>query len=181
MADKINTIGELIVAQFQVDTVDRLTERNATLEMLHWQTVGELSGTTGYSDLQGLCLAEGAEFNATWLETKLGEVAKSMGKLPSDVKLLTVVEFARLLLGGDDAADPPDDCYVTLLQMGGIVGRGKRTLRRLYDAGGLPLPAVEGGDGNSHEWLWSEVRPILEKKYRKTLPKTFPADRFIRS
>lgn len=77
--------------------------------------------------------------------------------------------------------DGPVECYVTLLQMGGIVGREKRTMRRLYDDGKLPPPVVVGGRGRQHEWRWDEVRPILEAEYNKTLPTVFPADRFVRS
>jgi hypothetical protein len=72
----------------------------------------------------------------------------------------------------------PVDCYVTLLQMAAIVQRDKKTLRRL---GTLPAPAIKGGKGKSDEWKWDDVRPILEKEYRKELPVVFPADRFVRS
>lgn len=71
--------------------------------------------------------------------------------------------------------------YVTLLQMSAIVSRDKKTLQRLYAAGELPTPAIEGGSGKQHEWKWRDVRPILEKHYRKDLPEFFPSDRFIRS
>jgi hypothetical protein len=85
-------------------------------------------------------------------------------------------------VGSVDTAteDGKAECYVTLLQMAAIVNRGKRTLRRLYESGKLPDPAVEGGGGNPHEWRWADVRPILESEYGKVLPDVFPADKFLR-
>lgn len=69
---------------------------------------------------------------------------------------------------------------VTLRQMSAIVECGKRTLERLRDMGRLPDPAVKGPKGTAHEWLWSEVRPILEAEYNRRLPEVFPAERFLR-
>lgn len=73
------------------------------------------------------------------------------------------------------------DCYVTKLQMSAIVNRSERTIRRLYDAGTLPAPAVQGGEGKPSEWRWDDVRPILEKEYKRELPPIFPAHQFVRS
>jgi hypothetical protein len=72
------------------------------------------------------------------------------------------------------------ECYVTLLQMAGIVNRDKRTLERLAVKVKFPPPAVEGGGGKPGEWRWSDVRPILEVEYGRSLPDIFPADRFVR-
>ena len=82
----------------------------------------------------------------------------------------------------DEPADGMPDCYVTMSQMAGVVNRNKRTIQRLYDKGKLPTPAVESGkgEGKPHEWLWSEVRPILEEEYNRQLPAVFPADKFVR-
>jgi hypothetical protein len=76
------------------------------------------------------------------------------------------------------AGDP--NCRVTLRQMSAIVQCGKRTLERLRDTGRLPDPARKGPNGTAHEWLWSEVRPILEAEYNRKLPEVFPAERFLR-
>jgi hypothetical protein len=80
----------------------------------------------------------------------------------------------------DGKTDGEPECYVTLLQMAAIVNRSKTTLRRLYDAGDLLTPAVNGEGGSPNEWRWADVRPILEEKYGKVLPKFFPADKFVR-
>ena len=72
------------------------------------------------------------------------------------------------------------ECYVTLLQMAGIVNKSKRTLERLRDNKKLPAPAVKGGAGRASEWQWSVVRPILERQYKRSMPEVFPADRFVR-
>jgi hypothetical protein len=71
-------------------------------------------------------------------------------------------------------------CYVTLLQMAGIVNRSKRTLERFASKPSFPLPVVEGSRGKPSEWRWSDVRPILESEYGRSLPEVFPADRFVR-
>lgn len=72
-------------------------------------------------------------------------------------------------------------CHVTLKQMASIVNKSKRTLERLRDNGNLPAPAVKGGKGKADEWLWSVVRPILNREYGRQLPEVYPSDRFIRS
>ena len=77
-------------------------------------------------------------------------------------------------------ADGTIECHVTLLQMAAMVNKNKRTLERLRNDGKLPAPAVKGGEGKADEWLWSEVRPILQDEYNRQLAKVFPADRFIR-
>jgi hypothetical protein len=75
----------------------------------------------------------------------------------------------------------PPEHYVTLLQMGAIVGNtSKRTIRRMYDKGELPTPDIHGRKGSAHKWRWTIVRPILQTRFECTLPENFPADRFIR-
>jgi hypothetical protein len=66
----------------------------------------------------------------------------------------------------------PAEQYVTLDQAATLVNRSKKTLeRRLYNPRtGMPLPAVEGGGGRPHEWLWSELRPWLEQEFGRRLP-----------
>jgi hypothetical protein len=75
------------------------------------------------------------------------------------------------------AAEGPDS-LVTLVQMAAIVHRTKRCLEEYK--GRLPKPKVTGGGGKPHEWLWSDVRPKLEKLFGRELPEIFPGDRFIR-
>lgn len=71
-------------------------------------------------------------------------------------------------------------CHVTLTQMAAIVQKSKPTVRRLYDNGSLPAPAIEPGNGKANEWLWSEVRPVLENEFGRKLPEVFPGDQFVR-
>jgi hypothetical protein len=70
--------------------------------------------------------------------------------------------------------------YVTLDKMAASVQRSKRTLEKLKTRpeNPLPAPAVEGGGGKPAEWLWSVVRPWLEKEYGRRLPVQFPDARF---
>jgi len=75
---------------------------------------------------------------------------------------------------------PALDQYVTLDKMAALVSRSPRTLEKLKtrSVNPLPRPAVEGGGGKPHEWLWAEIRPWLEKEYGRKLPPRFPGDRF---
>lgn len=93
---------------------------------------------------------------------------------------LRAVEDAAL---GAIHCKPPDDYYVTLLQMAAVVGgTSKRTIRRLYDEGELPPPDIPAAKrGLAHQWRWAVVRPILEERFSRSLPETFPADRYVRS
>jgi hypothetical protein len=70
----------------------------------------------------------------------------------------------------------PAQQYVTLDQMAASVNRDKKTLERRKARKGnpLPLPAVEGGGGKPDEWIWSEVRPWLEKEFARSLPERYP-------
>ena len=69
--------------------------------------------------------------------------------------------------------------HVTLRQMAAIVSKSKSTIEKLKNDGKLPTPDVKGKRGQANEWLWSNVRPILEKEYNRKLPEIFPADRFV--
>ncbi len=86
---------------------------------------------------------------------------------------------ARVDLECASNSEAAPTCYVTLLQMAGIVSRSKRTLERLSTKPAFPPPAVDGGGGKPNEWRWADVRPILESEYTRTLPEVFPADRFV--
>lgn len=112
------------------------------------------------------------------IEARWPEIAQAILKLPE-------VDFGELELGISNehlaVRRTQLDCYVTMSQMSAIVNRSDRTIRRLLDAGTLPEPAVQGGEGKPHEWRWDDVRPILEKEYDRPLPAIFPADQFIRS
>lgn len=66
--------------------------------------------------------------------------------------------------------------YVTLNQAAGLVQRHKDTLGRwLRDDPHSPMPAIEGGGGKPHEYLWSEMRRWLESKSGRQLPERFPS------
>lgn len=64
---------------------------------------------------------------------------------------------------------------VTLDQMAGAVSRSKKTLERLKSKGKLPQPDVDGGGGKPDEWIWANVKPILELHYNRKLPDRFPS------
>lgn len=81
--------------------------------------------------------------------------------------------------GAGDGASPVLPQYVTLDQMAASVSRSKKALERAMNRTGstMPRPDVEGGGGKPHEWLWSRIRPWLEKEYGRKLPEHFPACR----
>jgi hypothetical protein len=62
--------------------------------------------------------------------------------------------------------------YVTLDQAAALVNRSKSTLERRKAK--MPAPAVKGGGGRPSEWLWSELRPWLEKAFGRLLPEIPP-------
>jgi hypothetical protein len=62
--------------------------------------------------------------------------------------------------------------YVTLDQAAALVNRNKRTLERKKKK--MPAPAVKGGGGKPTEWIWSELRPWLEKEFGRRLPEVPP-------
>jgi hypothetical protein len=66
--------------------------------------------------------------------------------------------------------------YVTLDKIAAIVNRNKKTMERLKKrkSNPLPDPAVEGGGGKPDEWIWSNVRPWLEKEFNRPLPEQYP-------
>jgi hypothetical protein len=69
--------------------------------------------------------------------------------------------------------------YVTLDQMAAWVSRSKRTLERMKtrQSNPLPTPDIEGGAGKADEWIWSRVRPWLEREFRRKLPDSAPRRR----
>jgi hypothetical protein len=73
-----------------------------------------------------------------------------------------------------DGANPVE-CLVTLQQAAAMVSRSKKTLERRK--GNMPMPKVSGGGGKPDEWEWAELRPWLEKEFKRKLPERFPADR----
>lgn len=73
---------------------------------------------------------------------------------------------------GDDAVQVD---HVTLRQCAAIIQKGKRTLENWKrDDPEFPCANVIGGIGKADEWLWSEIRPYLERKSKRPLPATFP-------
>ncbi len=66
--------------------------------------------------------------------------------------------------------------YVTLDQMALMVNRKKRTLENYkgHKKNPLPPPDIEGGGGKPDEWEWSEIRPWLERTFKRSLPEEYP-------
>ena len=105
--------------------------------------------------------------------------------LPSDVCTASVKAIESLLAASDRWSGVPgsvgqakENQYVTLDQMAALVNRSKKTLERWYlkgtSKGKLPEPDVEGGGGNSHEWIWSRVREPLGNLSGKIMPELYP-------
>jgi hypothetical protein len=69
-------------------------------------------------------------------------------------------------------AEPTEVQYVTLDQAAARVNRSKRTLEKRLKK--MPDPDVVGTGGKPHEWLWSRLRPWLEKEFGKIIPERFP-------
>jgi hypothetical protein len=108
-------------------------------------------------------------------------------RLPREIEMLAsrlaeVVTALEESLPAPPSASPPADSttdaeqYVTLDQMSALVNRSKKTLARQMNAKGsnAPTPDVEGGGGKPHEWVWSKIRPWLEKQFNRQLPERFP-------
>jgi hypothetical protein len=78
-----------------------------------------------------------------------------------------------------DPPQPPDYDYVGLDQMAVLVQRSKSTLDKLKQRqdNPLPNPDVKGGGGKRDEWIWSRIRPWLEKEFGRHLPATLPRRR----
>lgn len=74
----------------------------------------------------------------------------------------------------------PPRCHVTLQQMAALVNKSKAAIEKLKEKGKLPPADVKGGSGRADEWNYDVVRPILESHFGRSLPATFPADRFMR-
>jgi len=119
-----------------------------------------------------------------------GEAEEGVGEVRIDL-IQCVPKPPQFLLAPDghdrlskdrlwDVDPPPEDqsdYIVRLSQAAAVVSRSKRTLERwVKDDKDFPLPDVEGGGGKANEWKWSRLRPYLEAKTGKELPKRFPAD-----
>jgi hypothetical protein len=74
--------------------------------------------------------------------------------------------------------DPLPPQLVSLLQMGDMVHRNKRTIETLKKKL-FPPPTVKGAAGQIDLWDWNIVRPILEKQYNRQFPALFIGDKFI--
>jgi hypothetical protein len=67
--------------------------------------------------------------------------------------------------------------YVTLDKIAAMVGRKKKTLERALNKpdSDMPRPDIEGGGGKPHEWIWTRIRPWLEKNHNRSLPERLPS------
>jgi hypothetical protein len=65
---------------------------------------------------------------------------------------------------------------IDLDQAAALVGRSKGTLRRAFDnpKKKMPQPSIRGGGGKKNEWNYQELKPWLEKEYRRRLPSRPP-------
>ena len=61
---------------------------------------------------------------------------------------------------------------IDLDQAAALVGRSKGTLRRALDdpKKKMPQPAIRGTGGKKNEWNYQELKPWLEKEYKRPLP-----------
>jgi hypothetical protein len=59
---------------------------------------------------------------------------------------------------------------IDLDQAAALVNRNKRTLKRYKDKGIIPPPKIQGKGGKKSEWLWAELRPVLEANFDRKLP-----------
>jgi hypothetical protein len=66
--------------------------------------------------------------------------------------------------------------YVTLRQIAAMVNRKKKSLEnyKTRKEDPLPAPTIEGGGGRAAEWKWQDIRPWLERVFRRQLPERFP-------
>src|SRR5262245_5041762 len=61
--------------------------------------------------------------------------------------------------------------FVTLGQASALVNRTAAGLRH-YRTKDMPRPFVKGSKGKPNEYLWSEMRPWLEKTFGRPIPVT---------
>jgi hypothetical protein len=74
-----------------------------------------------------------------------------------------------------DGTEDREKQYVTRDQVASLVKRNKDTVADWFNHDpAAPEPAVEGGGGRRHEYLWVKVRPWLEKRTGRSLPILFP-------
>jgi hypothetical protein len=68
-------------------------------------------------------------------------------------------------------ADEPNELpeYVTLDQAAALVNRTSDGLRH-YRRKGMPKPVIQGAKGRPNEYLWSRMRPWLEKTFNRQIP-----------
>ena len=72
------------------------------------------------------------------------------------------------------------ECLITLRQASAPISQSKRILAQYLNDGKIPPPTIGGGQGRANYWRYDDIRPALEKILGRSLPETFPADRFIR-
>jgi hypothetical protein len=82
-------------------------------------------------------------------------------RIPNDLSESLRTALAKM------AALPKDYIYVDLDQIAACVNRKKRTFEALKTriTNPLPEPDCPGGGGHKDEWLWSNIKPWLEKEF----------------
>jgi len=101
------------------------------------------------------------------LRAIVSEMSESESPEPQSIKLLG---------GPVQVADAEaDTCYIDLDQAAALVNRSKRSLQRRL--GQMPPPAIRGKGGKKSEWIWSDLRPWLEKEFSRKLPDVPPHHR----
>ena len=173
------------------DDAGRLVDSNGK-PLEYEEFVDPETNSPGYRALSAPADETDDHSDNDWLEHSRGQIADWADVCDAAVEMIQrhVSELgpgraSQAAFDGDQEAETGKrtdaiECHVTLSQMAAIVNKSKRTLERLRDNGRLSAPAVKGPKGTAHEWRWSDVRPILEDEYRRKLPETFPADRFVR-
>lgn len=176
-------VGQLWTTLYHLFTVDPRRDDGVGVE---WKNVG---------DTLYLCHQENdsLQFAALHLWSVFRDVEPALkepygGRLDYArvSELESAVEAVALLTISSESTpevprtDPPP-CYVTLLQMAGIVSRSKSALEKLKSKGQFPQPDIKGKNGQPDEWVWSKVQTVLEQQFNRPLPTDFPADRFNRS
>lgn len=118
--------------------------------------------------------------------TARAEIEQDQGEGPSQDELLALFRADEVVSTQPIRVSVPrEDPYLTLDQIGALIGRSKRSMERyLYKMPDthphhLPEPDMEGGGGRPHMWLYSTIRPWIVKVFGLELDPDRPTPRRI--